>query len=306
MSEPRLAPPAARQGPGPMPAALIDSLAPAVDRLVTRMLTGDRRAAGVGLGTELAQLRPYAVGDDVRHLDAAASARTGAPHVRLHEPERALTTWIAVDVSPSMAFGTAQRLKADVAEGAALVFGRVAVRGAGRVGVVTFGSGAVRSHAPRSAQPGLMALRTALAAGVARDGARESGALTEALTRLLRVAREVGMIVVISDFRDQRGWEIALGGLRARQSVLAVEIADPGQRELPAVGRLTVVDPESGAQVRVNTSRRAVRRRFAELEAQRRERISDELRRRRVAHLRLSTDEDWLRQLGRQLGRQPR
>ena len=69
-------------------------------------------------GTELAQLRPYELGDDVRHLDAAATARTGQPHVRLHVPERALTTWIVLDVSPSMAFGTADRLKADVAEGA--------------------------------------------------------------------------------------------------------------------------------------------------------------------------------------------
>jgi uncharacterized protein (DUF58 family) len=284
-----------------MPAALVDALAPTVDRLVTRMLTGDRRAAGVGLGTELAQLRPYAVGDDVRHLDAAASARTGTPHVRLHLPERALTTWIAVDVSPSMAFGTARRLKADVAEGAALVFGRLGVRGAGRVGVVTFGSGTVRTQAPRSAQPGLHALRTTLAAGVAGDGARDSGALTEALTRLLRLAREVGLIVVISDFRDQRGWEVTLGGLRARHSVVAVEITDPGEGELPAVGRLTVVDPESGAHVRVNSSRGEVRRRFAELETQRRGRIADALRRRRVAHLALSTDEDWLRELGRRL-----
>ncbi len=119
MTDTLLTPPAARQGPGPLVAPLIEALDVAVNRLVTRTLPGDRRAAGVGLGTELAQLRPYELGDDVRHIDAAATARTGAPHVRLHVPERALTTWIMLDVSPSMAFGTARRLKADVAEGAA-------------------------------------------------------------------------------------------------------------------------------------------------------------------------------------------
>ena len=67
----------------------------------------------------------------MRQIDAAATARTGEPHVRLHVPERTLTTWIVLDVSPSMAFGTAQRLKADVAEGVALVLGRLAVRRAG-------------------------------------------------------------------------------------------------------------------------------------------------------------------------------
>ena len=65
-----------------------------VARRAAGALPGDRRAAGIGAGTELAQLRPYEVGDDVRQIDAAATARTGEPHVRLHVPERTLTTWI--------------------------------------------------------------------------------------------------------------------------------------------------------------------------------------------------------------------
>src|SRR3954453_9208269 len=129
-----LAPPAAGQGPRPMPPALLDALAIAVTQRVAGALPGDRRAAGVGAGTELAQIRPYAFGDDVRRIDAAATARTGEPHVRLEVPERTLTTWLVLDVSSSMAFGTAGRLKADVAEGVALALGRLALRHAGRVG----------------------------------------------------------------------------------------------------------------------------------------------------------------------------
>ena len=301
MTEPLLTPPAARQGPGPLQSALVEALDVAVSRLVTRTLPGDRRAAGVGLGTELAQLRPYMLGDDVRYLDAAASARTGAPHVRLHVPERALTTWIALDVSPSMAFGAARRLKADVAEGAALVFGRLGVRRAGSVGLVSFGAGAPRLLAPRGARPGMVALRNALAAGVAPDGAQDPDALAEALRRVGRLAGQPGFVVVISDFRDQHAWERALGPLRARHSVLAVEIGDPREAELPAVGHLTLVDPETGARVEVNTSQRRVRERFAALERQRRDRVAVELRRLRVAHLALGTDQDWLVELGRQL-----
>ena len=301
MTDPLLAPPAARQGPGPLPGALVEALDLSVSRLVTRTLPGDRRAAGVGLGTELAQMRPYVLGDDVRHLDAAASARTGSPHVRLHVPERALTTWIALDVSPSMAFGTARRLKADVAEGAALVFGRLGVRRAGSVGLVAFGAGAPRLLAPRGAKPGIVALRNALAAGVARDGVQDSDGLAEALRRVGRLAGQPGLVVVISDFRDQHGWERALGPLRARHSVLAAEIGDPREGELPAVGHLTLVDPETGARVEVNSSRRRVRERFAALERERRDRVAAELRRLRVVHLRLGTDQDWLVELGRQL-----
>jgi uncharacterized protein (DUF58 family) len=296
-----LAPPAARQGPGPIVQPLLEAIDVAVNRLVAQTLPGDRRAAGVGLGTELAQLRPYEMGDDVRHIDAAASARTGAPHVRLHVPERALTTWIVLDVSPSMAFGTARRLKADVAEGAALVFGRLGVRRAGSVGLITFGAGPVTVSPPRGSRPGMVAVRRRLEAGVAVDGREDAEALADALSRVGKLAGQPGLVVLLSDFRDQRAWERPLGSLRIRHSVLAIEIVDPRETELPAVGHLMLVDPETGARIEVNTGRRRVRERFAELERERRAAVAGELRRLRVHHTTLSTDEDWLVELGRRL-----
>ena len=301
MSAALLEPPAARQGPGPIAQPVIEALDVAVNRLVARRLPGDRRASGVGIGTELAQLRPYVIGDDVRHIDPAATARTGQPHVRVHVPERALTTWIVLDVSPSMAFGTGRRLKADVAEGVALVFGRLGVRRAGSVGMVTFGAAAPSTLPPRGAKPGLVAVRRVLADGVAPDGQHNPEALAGALSRVARLARQPGLAVVISDFRDQRAWERPLGSLRVRHSVLAVEIVDPREAELPAVGRLALVDPETGARVEVDTSRSRVRRRFAELEEERRASVARELRRLRIEHAALSTDEDWLLALGRRL-----
>jgi uncharacterized protein (DUF58 family) len=301
MSVAGLQPPAARQGPGAMPQALVDALDVVVSRRVSRALPGDRRAPGVGLGTELAQLRPYQYGDDVRHLDAAASARTGEPHVRLHVPERTLTTWIVLDISPSMAFGSARRLKVDVAEGVALVLGRVAVRRAGAVGLVRFGGAQPRVTPPRGSRAGLVALRRALADGVVPDGGGEPGALADALGRVARIATQPGLVAVVSDFRDHRGWARPLGALRMRHSVLAIEIGDPREAEIPAVGSLMVVDPETGRLVEVDTSRRRVRERFAALERRRRDEIERELRRLRVDHIALSTDDDWLVELGRRL-----
>ena len=87
---------------------------------------GEFRAHDLGGGTELAQVRPYEPGDDVRQIDWNVTARTTVPHVRVHVPERALTSWLLLDVSPSMTFGTADRRKADVAEGVALAFGHLA------------------------------------------------------------------------------------------------------------------------------------------------------------------------------------
>ena len=156
-----------------------------------------------------------------------------------------------------MAFGTADRLKADVAEGVALVFGRLGVRRAGSVGMVAFGAGAPRVLPPRGSKPGIVAVRRMLAEGVAPDGQHDPEALAGALRRVARLARQPGLVVVISDFRDQRAWERPLGSLRVRHSVLAVEIGDPREAELPAVGHLALVDPETGRTVEVDTSRRA-------------------------------------------------
>jgi uncharacterized protein (DUF58 family) len=284
-----------------MPSAVIAALEPAVNRLVARTLPGGSRGTGVGLGTELAQLRPYETGDDVRHLDASASARTGQMHVRLHVPERALTTWIVLDLSPSMAFGTANRLKADVAEGVARVFGRLGVRRAGSVGIVTFGAGPVRVHPPRGSKPGMVALGKQLEAGVATDGHEDAAALGTALRQTLAVSTQPGLVVLISDFRDQQDWVRPLGALRMRHALLAIEIADPRESELPDVGRLALVDPETGALIRVDTTSRRLRQRFAEIERERRSEVASELRHLAVGHVRLSTDEDWLRQLGRRI-----
>ncbi len=293
--------PAARQGPGRVSWALVEGLDLAVARRSSGALPGDRIAAGLGSGTELAQLRPYEVGDDVRQLDPAASARTGLPHVRLQVPERTLTTWLAIDVSASMGFGTADRLKSDVAEGAALVLGRLATRRAGRLALLSFGAGRERLVRPRGSRPAIVGLRRVLAEGVAADGGVDRRALSGALRRLGRVARQPGLVVVISDFRDQDDWLRPMGLLRARHSVLAIEVRDPREATLPAVGRLAVVDPETGRHLEVDTSRPAVRDRFAAIEAAGRAEVARELRRLQVTHVVLSTDGDWLRELGRRL-----
>ena len=213
-----VADPPGRQGPGPMQGALVEALDLVLASRASGALPGERRAAGRGTGTELAQIRPYQVGDDVRRIDAAASARTGIPHVRDHVPERTLTTWILVDVSASMAFGTADRLKSDVADGVALVIGRLAVRRAGRVGLLTCGSPNPRQLAPHSGRAQLIALRRALSAGVAPDGYVPDGdALAAGLRRIGRLARgPIGMVQAAQ----------ALALLRGRNHAVAEDVAD--------------------------------------------------------------------------------
>jgi uncharacterized protein (DUF58 family) len=291
--------PPARQGPGPVPQALVDALSLSIARRGAGVLPGDRLAPGVGSGTELAQLRPYTIGDDVRQLDAAASARSGVPHVRLQVPERILTTWLVLDLSASMAFGTADRLKSDVAEGVAQVVGRAATRHGGRLAIATAG-GAERVLPPRGGPNAKIALKRLLAEGVGVDGAEDHG-LGHVLYRVGKLARQPGLVVVVSDFRGAQDWTRPLRSLGARHRVLAVEIRDPREERLEPAGRLALVDPETGQLLEVDTSRRALRERFEAAAAEERAGVANELRKAGAHHVVLSTKGDWMRALGRAL-----
>ncbi len=290
--------PPARQGPGPIPAPVVDALALSLARRGGGVLPGDRMAPGVGSGTELAQLRPYQIGDDVRQLDPAASARTGQAHVRLQVPERILTTWLVLDISASMAFGTADRLKSDVAEGVSQVVARSATRHGGRLAVFT--AGVERMLPPRGGPYAKLALRKLLEEGVAVDGAPDRG-IGPVLHRVGRLARQPGLVVVVSDFRGELNWQRPLRALAARHRTLAVEIRDPREERLEPAGRLALVDPETGGLIEVDTSRRKLRERFAEAAAEEREGVAAAVRRAGAGHIVLSTQGDWLRALGRAL-----
>jgi len=168
------------------------------------------------------------------------------------------------------------------------------------VALLTFGAGLPVLHPPRASKPGVVAVRRALSEGVARDGHSNPRALADALRRVGRVASaQAGLVVVISDFRDQHDWTRTLGALRARHSVLAVEVRDPREGALPAVGRLALIDPETGERIEIDSNNRRLRERFAAAERRDRDHIAGELRRLRVDHVVLSTDRDWLFDLGR-------
>ena len=277
-----------------MPDALLRALEVTIGRRVHGLLAGDYRSALQGFGTELAQVRPYVPGDDVRSIDWNVTARTGEPHVRVHLAERVLVTWLVLDTSSSMGFGTSDRRKADVAEGVALAVGHVATRRGNRLGVVTFGDSQPRSLPPRQGRVGVSGLLTALRAEQehVRVGATSIG---EAARRTGALARQRALVVLVSDFRGPLDWRRPLLQLAGRHEVIAVEIRDPREQELPNAGELWLVDPETGRQLRVDTRDSRLRARFASAASEERGRLAASLASLGVGHVVLSTSGDWLR-----------
>ncbi|HEY3614735.1 MAG TPA: DUF58 domain-containing protein [Gaiellales bacterium] len=286
-----------------MPEPLLRALDLSISRRVEGLLPGDHRSALLGRGSELAQIRPYEpVEDDVRQIDWNVTARTGTPHVRIHLAERALVTWLVLDTSPSMTFGTAERRKADVAEGAALAIGYAATRRGNRLGLVTFGGSDPRMLPAQQGRQGLLGLLLALRKDeLVRDRSAADGATSvgEALRRTGNLARQRAYVVVVSDFRGARDWRRPLLMLGGRHQVVAIEIRDPREQELPKFGQLRLVDPETGRQLKVDTSSEALRTRFAEAAAQERREVAAEITSTGARHVVLTTEGDWLRELTR-------
>jgi uncharacterized protein (DUF58 family) len=290
-----------RPGPGPLPPEALRALQIHVVRRLQGLLAGDYRSTYLGDGSELAQLRPYVPGDDVRSIEWNVTARTGQPYVRVNLAERVLVTWLLLDTSPSMHFGTADRRKTDVADGVAFAIGHIATRRGNRLGVITFGDSSPTTLPPHQGRTGMLGLLEALR----REPEAEGGGATslgDAVSRAASLARQRGAVVVVSDFRGPLDWRKPLLRLMSRHEVLAVEIRDPREQELPDVGDLWLVDPETGRQVRVDTRSASLRERFANAAAEERSGVARVLSALGVPHVVLSTSGDWLRPLAAFLG----
>jgi len=301
--------PALTSAAGAAPAARAEAVLGRLQLLVTRKLDGLLQGDYVGLlpgpGTEAGESREYRPGDDVRRMDWPVTARTTLAHVRQTVADRELETWLAVDLSASLEFGTAQWLKSDLVIAAATAMAHLTVRGGNRIGAVVGTGNAVPKKAKDQiqtpavvrmpARPGrkeAQGLLRAIARTEIRPGRADLGALVEMLNR---PPRRRGVAVVISDFlAPVDGWARPVRKLAVRHDVLAIEVVDPRELELPDVGVLTLADPETGALHEVQTADPALRGRYAQAAAEQRGAIARALRAAGAAHLRLRTDTDWL------------
>ncbi|MGP4091353.1 DUF58 domain-containing protein [Streptomyces sp. KR55] len=268
------------------------------------LLQGDHVSLVPGPGSEVSETRPYVIGDDVRRMDWNATARTTVPHVRRTLADRELTTWIVLDASASMDFGTARMEKRDLAVGAAAAVAFLTERAGNRLGAQLTGPSGIHRIPPRTGRSHLLAiLHAALDRPRVGPGVPQHS-LADAL-HALRALPSRGLVAVVSDFLET-GWEQPLRTAARRHQVLAVETVDPRELELPAVGLLTVVDPETGRRREVPTYSRRLRERYAAAALEQRALIRQSIRRAGAAHLRLRTDRDWVRDIVRYVETQRR
>lgn len=297
-------PPSASPAQVAVKAAVLRRLELDVTRRLDGMLAGDFVTSLPGPGGEMAGSRPYGPGDDARRIDWSLTARSLDAHVRTTEADRELETSVIVDRSPSLDFGTARCEKREVALGALAAFGFLTVRGGNRLGVTISGGASLVQFPPRAGRRALLGALSAVYDTTRSENPPGPGAdLAAGLTRAERTQRRRGQVVVISDFLDRADWERPLQRLAHRHGVIAVQVTDPREFDLPPVGLLSVVDAETGRRLHVQTDAPGLRERYREAARQRHEEIRRTIAKAGSDHLVLSTDRDWVLDIARHLGR---
>ena len=260
----------------------------AVQQRVEGVLHGDHRGLLPGHGRTPGEARPYVPGDDVRRIDWNVTARTQRPYVRETEADHELEVTLVADMTASMRFGTAHGTKADAALAVCAVFGFASAVGGNRVGAVIVGDGIrrIRSRSGRKHVYGVLA-----SIDKAEPGDRD---LTAALAVVARARGRRGLVVVVSDFRDEGEWDRPLRLLGHRHEVVAAVVTDPRELSLPDVGVVRMEDPESGRQRWVDTSSRSLREDFGRAASARQRAIERRIVGAGASHLGIATDRDWV------------
>ncbi|MBF6991471.1 MULTISPECIES: DUF58 domain-containing protein [Cupriavidus] len=244
--------------------ALLRRLEWTVVRRLDGLLQGDYRTLFRGFGLDLADLREYRPGDDVRHIDWNVTARLQTPHVREFQEDRDVSAWFVLDLSGSVEFGSGAVRKRDLLTDFTTVMALLLTRYGNRVGAVLYGGATEKAATVIPARSGRRQLLHVLDRMHATPAACPGETrLRDLLEQARLVARRRSVVFVVSDFISATGWQASLGMLARRHEVVAVRLVDPLELALPDLGLVVLQDAETAEQIFVDTHDPAFRKRFA-------------------------------------------
>jgi uncharacterized protein (DUF58 family) len=226
--------------------------------LVRDIVAGEYSSAFRGRGVEFSEVREYQPGDDIRTIDWNVTARLGSAYVKRYLEERELSILFLVDVSASARFGSRLRTKQALAVEACAVLALAAARNNDRVGAVWATDRIERFVPPRRGRRHALRVINDL---LAFEPVGTTTDLATALRFVDSILRRRAVVFLVSDFLTS-GYQPDLERLARRHDVIALQLYDPRERELPDIGLVALQDPESGRWRRVDTSRPETRERF--------------------------------------------
>jgi uncharacterized protein (DUF58 family) len=262
--------------------------------LVKETLGGAYHSRFKGQGIEFDDFREYQAGDDVRFLDWNVTARMNEPYIRKYVEEREMSVLLLVDVSRSGDYGSGEDSKRERAAEMAAVFAFSAQQNHDKTGLVMFTDEVEFYLPPRKGSA--QALR--VVREILNYQPRHRGTdLAPALDLIVKRIPHRALVFIISDFLATGGaakWERALSAAASKHDIVAVQVLDPRELELPVVGRVCLEDPETGRQMIANTSLPHVRREYAARLRALQEDLAGTLNRNNIERVSVRTDTDYL------------
>ena len=266
--------------------------------LSDEIFAGKYHTAFRGRGMSFSEVREYRVGDDVRDIDWNVTARSERTHVKVYEEERELTMMLIVDVSPSRMFGSTELTKKNVITEIAATLAFSASKNNDKVGCILFSDRVEKFIPPKKGRSHILTIIREL---VGFEPSGKSTNISEALRYLVGVNKKRTTSFLLSDFinssTDKPKLEDALKIASSKHDIMAIEVYDKCDRELPNVGIIEVCDAETGEREWIDTSSRRVREYWAKSYNERSAEMQELLRHNRIDYASVATDGDYVAEL---------
>ena len=262
--------------------------------LSTNIFAGQYHSAFKGRGMAFSEVREYQFGDDVRDIDWNVTARFHKPFVKVFEEERELTVMLMVDVSASLAFGSECQEKREMVTEIAATIAFSAIQNNDKIGVIFFSDHIEKFIPPKKGRRHILyIIRTLL------DFHAESTRtdIAQAVETLTRMQKRRCTAFLLSDFYQQKPFVKELQICNRKHDVVAIQVYDRRDSELPEIGLMRVADAETGHEQYLDTSSRRVRTAYHERWQSRQDDLRDTFARSGVDSVSVSTADDYVRQL---------
>lgn len=227
-------------------------------KLVNSLFTGEYQAIFKGQGMTFAEFREYVPGDDIRHISWNLTAKTGKPYIKKYDEERELNIILLIDVSGSADYGVGSYLKKDMINQIAALLAFTAIKSKDRVGLLLCSSQVEHFIPPKKGRSHIYQILRDILYFTPK---KKDTFLEEAFEHLMRVLKKKSALFVLSDFLDPH-FEKSLSRINQKHDVIAIQVGDKTELDLPYIGIVNMEDPETGEVITVDTSDPYVRRHY--------------------------------------------
>jgi len=262
--------------------------------LSQNIFAGQYHTAFKGRGMAFSEVREYQYGDDIRSIDWNVTARFNHPYVKMFEEEREMTVMLLIDVSGSRMFGTDKQLKQSMMTEIAATLAFSAIQNNDKIGVIFFSDKLEKFIPPKKGRKHILFIIREL---IHFQPENTQTNIPGALRYLTNVIKKRSTAFVISDFIDTKDFQTDLTIANRRHDIVAIQVYDKRETELPPVGLVRVKDAETGEEHQIDASSKAVRKAYREWWLNQQEKLSQDLKKSKVDSVSVSTDQDYVKAL---------